>query len=197
VVIEPVQDLDIGAVSESPMGEVGLPGLVRLRCFEAQIGRTGALLRLRDDQARRVQDAPDRRGRRDVETLAFQMPGDRHQTRVMPVRAQPATQLDDPIADLGTRGRRIARRTPRSWFKRVESTRPISGQEPIEVHSADPVLDRSLAHTELLRDDLQDHDPMLRHARDCHLCRDSCVTYVMNPDTLRSTNVLSRDIGDT
>lgn len=41
VIIEPVQDLDIGAVSESPMGEVGLPGLVRQCCFEAEVGRTG------------------------------------------------------------------------------------------------------------------------------------------------------------
>ena len=34
VVIEEVQDLGIGAVGQRPVGEIGLPGLVRLRGFE-------------------------------------------------------------------------------------------------------------------------------------------------------------------
>lgn len=39
-VVEPVQDLDIGAVGEEPVGEVGLPGIVRLGGFEPDVRRT-------------------------------------------------------------------------------------------------------------------------------------------------------------
>ena len=52
VVVEPVQDLDIAAVRESPVGEVGLPGLVRLGGFEADVRGLRAFLRLRGDEWR-------------------------------------------------------------------------------------------------------------------------------------------------
>jgi hypothetical protein len=53
-VVEPGQDLGVGAWAaigsgESVVGEVGLPGLVRHPRLEADVGRLGALLRLRDD----------------------------------------------------------------------------------------------------------------------------------------------------
>lgn len=37
VVVEPVQDLHVGAVGEAPVGEVGLPGLVGLGGFEPDV----------------------------------------------------------------------------------------------------------------------------------------------------------------
>ena len=43
VVVEEVEDLDVGAVSEAPVGEVGLPGLVGLGGFEADVGATGVV----------------------------------------------------------------------------------------------------------------------------------------------------------
>ena len=43
VVVEPVDDFDICAVSEAPVGEVGLPGLVGLVCLEADVGGLGRL----------------------------------------------------------------------------------------------------------------------------------------------------------
>ncbi|APF40988.1 hypothetical protein BHE16_08200 [Neomicrococcus aestuarii] len=51
VVIEPVQDLDVSAVGEAPMCEIGLPGLVGLGGFKANVGRARAFLRLRDDES--------------------------------------------------------------------------------------------------------------------------------------------------
>jgi hypothetical protein len=42
VVVEPVEDLDIGAVGESPVGEVGLPALVWLGGLETPVGGSRA-----------------------------------------------------------------------------------------------------------------------------------------------------------
>ena len=41
VVVEPAQDLDVGAVGEPPVGEVGLPAFVGLVGGEADVGRLG------------------------------------------------------------------------------------------------------------------------------------------------------------
>ena len=60
VIVEPGQDLDVGAVGEAVVGEVGLPGLVRLVGFEADVGGAGPLLGLRGDQPGAVQGAVDR-----------------------------------------------------------------------------------------------------------------------------------------
>ena len=65
-VVEPADDLDVGAGSavgsgEPVVGEVGLPGLVRHRGFEPDVGGLGSLLRLGDDQPGRGQVAADGR----------------------------------------------------------------------------------------------------------------------------------------
>ena len=44
VIVEPGQDLDVGDVGEAVVGEVGLPHLVGLLGFEADVGRPGPLL---------------------------------------------------------------------------------------------------------------------------------------------------------
>ena len=61
-VVEPGEDLDIGPVGEAVVGEVGLPGLVRLCGFEPDVAAAGPLLRLRGDQAGGGELAADRRG---------------------------------------------------------------------------------------------------------------------------------------
>ena len=43
VVVEPVQDLDVGAIGEAPVGEVRLPGLVGLGGFEPDVGGAGVV----------------------------------------------------------------------------------------------------------------------------------------------------------
>jgi hypothetical protein len=43
VVVDPAEDLDVDAVGEAPVGEVGLPGLVGLLGLEADVGRAGLL----------------------------------------------------------------------------------------------------------------------------------------------------------
>ena len=72
VVVEPVQDLHVGAVCQVPMGEVGLPALVGLGGLEAAVGAARPLMRLRGDQPGGVQDPPDRRSRRNVPVFGSQ-----------------------------------------------------------------------------------------------------------------------------
>ena len=50
VVVEPGEDLDVDAVGESVVGEVGLPGFVGLVGFEADVGRLGSLRSVRGDE---------------------------------------------------------------------------------------------------------------------------------------------------
>jgi len=50
VVVEPVQDLGVGAVSQCPVGDVGLPALVGLVGGEADVAALGSLVRLGDDE---------------------------------------------------------------------------------------------------------------------------------------------------
>lgn len=49
MVVDEVKDLDLGAVSQDPEGEVALPELVGQVGFEAEEGGLGALVGLRDD----------------------------------------------------------------------------------------------------------------------------------------------------
>ena len=50
VVVQERQDLHVGAVGQGPVGEVGLPALVRQVRLEPQVGALGSLARLRSDQ---------------------------------------------------------------------------------------------------------------------------------------------------
>lgn len=57
VVVEPVQDLDVGAVAQVPVGEVGLPGLVRESGFETDERVLRPFAGFRSDEAGVMQDA--------------------------------------------------------------------------------------------------------------------------------------------
>ena len=64
VVVEPVEDFGISAISQSPVGEIGLPALVGLVGGKAAVGAFRAFAWLRGDQAVMAQDAADGRGGR-------------------------------------------------------------------------------------------------------------------------------------
>ena len=61
VVIEPGQDLGVGAVGQGPVGEVGLPALVGQVGLEAQVAAFRAFAGFGGDQPFAGQDPPDRR----------------------------------------------------------------------------------------------------------------------------------------
>ena len=84
VVVEPRADLDLAPIGQAPVGDVGLPQLVGRRGLEAQPRAAWALVRLRRDQPRGMEDAPDGRGRWDRPALALEMPGDHDRAGIEP-----------------------------------------------------------------------------------------------------------------
>jgi hypothetical protein len=85
VVIEPVQDLHVGAagtaVGQRPVGEVGLPDLIGQVGLEAAVGALRPLPGIGDDGAVPGQN-PRHRGDRDAHVFLAQVPGDGVRTSV-------------------------------------------------------------------------------------------------------------------
>jgi hypothetical protein len=99
MVVEPVEDLDVGLVCQAPVRDVGLPGLVGLGCLKAGVGGPRALARLSDDEPGLGEDPADRRRRGRVEAFLLEVPGDRQGPGIRAVAGQFASQLDDPCSD--------------------------------------------------------------------------------------------------
>jgi hypothetical protein len=76
VVVEPIEDFDMGAVGEPPVGEVGLPAFVWLFGGEADVGGFGSFGGGGFDEAGGVQVATDRCRRHDRGVVVAQVPGD-------------------------------------------------------------------------------------------------------------------------
>jgi hypothetical protein len=112
VVVQPVQDLDVGPVREAPVDEVRLPHLVRLGHLEAHIRAAGAFAWLGRDQPGPFEDPVDRRRRRRPQPLLLEVPADRHRTTVQPISDQPRSQLNHPAADQIRRPGRVRSRRP-------------------------------------------------------------------------------------
>ena len=105
VVVEPVQDLGIGAVGQLPVGEVGLPRLVRQFGLEAAVGTLRSLARVGVDGPVSGQDPRDR-GRRDDGVLLLQVPADGVWAGVQALLGECLAQGEDAVDDrLGCRVR--------------------------------------------------------------------------------------------
>ena len=64
MVVDEVHDLDLGPIGEHPVGDVGLPALVRQLSLEPDPGASGALVRLGGDEPSTTEHPPDRGDRR-------------------------------------------------------------------------------------------------------------------------------------
>jgi hypothetical protein len=60
VVVDDVEDLDVVAVGEGPVGDVHLPALVGEFGFEADVGAAGPFVGLGGDEPAGVENSPDR-----------------------------------------------------------------------------------------------------------------------------------------
>jgi hypothetical protein len=103
-VVEPADDLGVRAGSavgagEPVVGEVGLPGLVRHRCFEPEVGGLRPLLGFGGDQPCRGEVAADGRSRYPVSVVVLEVPGDGlragAQAGVGQLLANPHDEVDD------------------------------------------------------------------------------------------------------
>ena len=140
VVVEPVQDLDLGPVGQAPMGEVGLPQLVWGGGLEAVPRAARALARLRRHQPGGVEDAPDGRARRDAQPLTPEVPGDGERTSVEATGGELGAQRDDTFADMVRCPAGAGPRAARARINGLEATVAVPAQEPVQVPAADPVL---------------------------------------------------------
>ena len=167
VIIQPVQDLHVGAVDQAPVDEVRLPHLVRLSHLEPRVGRSGPLARLRGDQPGLLQDPADRRRRRRLVTFLLQMPADRVRSGIQSVSGQLRSQLDHPHANLLRRRDRCRPRAARARLERSKASCSVAGQEAVQMPAGEPVLGSSRGDRQLLGHDLENSNTRSGHARDC------------------------------
>ena len=163
VIVEPVEDLDFGAVGQLPVGEVGLPALVGLGGLEAVVGAFGAFAWLWGDQAVVVQDAPDRGGGRHGQagsvqvTLQGQRPG--VEALVDEGFTQPHDGGDYVIVDCPG----VAGWAPRSGVDGLQAALVVSLEQPMQMLAREPVGLGCCGDTQLTTDDMKDGDPRFGH----------------------------------
>ncbi len=102
MVVEEVEDLDVLAVGEVPVGGVGLPHLVGEGGLEADEGGAGALLGLRGDQAVAGEDAPDGAGGGNLGKALEEVVADAGGAGVVAGGVEFLAEGDDRRLELGT-----------------------------------------------------------------------------------------------
>src|SRR5205823_8644754 len=95
VVVDDVADLDVGAVGEGPMRDVGLPPLVGLVSLEADDRALGPLVGLGSDEAPLGEDAPDRADGGAVAVAALEVGSNGGRTGLVSGVAELLADLDD------------------------------------------------------------------------------------------------------
>ena len=138
MVVEPADDLDLAAIREPPVGDVGLPQLVGRRGLEAEPRAARALARLGHDQPGGVEDPPDRRARGRPSALPPEVPGDRHGAGIEPAGGELRAQGDDPLAERLRRPARTGERPAGPWLHAVQAALAVAAQEPLQVLATDP-----------------------------------------------------------
>jgi hypothetical protein len=136
VVVEPADDLDLAAVGQVPVGNVGLPDRVGLRGLEADPGAAWAFARLGYDEAGGMQDAPDGGRRGGGQALTLEVPGDGGGTRVEAAGGELAAQGGDPVTDDAGRPLRASVRPPGPRLEVVETALPVPREETMQVLAA-------------------------------------------------------------
>ena len=115
------------------------------------------------------------------EPLAPEVPGDRHRAGIEAAGGELGAQRDDPLAHLVRRPAGAGERPARARLEGVEPALTVAAEQALEMLTAEPVRGRGGGDGQLPGDDLEDGDPMLRHAPDCHACPDSPVAYHLSP----------------
>jgi hypothetical protein len=117
VVIDDVQDLDVGPVGQRPVGDVGLPPLVRHLRLEPHERAPRPLVRLWGDEASSGKHPPDRGNGRSPSMPPVQVDSDRVRPGVKPLIDKELSQFDDLLLDLIGYPVRARPRAPGARFK--------------------------------------------------------------------------------
>ena len=136
-VVEPGQDLGVEARSvvgagESVVGEVGLPGLVGLGGFEADVGGLGAFLRFRDDQASSGQVSGDGGPGHGEVVVVGQVPGDGLRAGVQALLGQFLAEPHDQVHDLRWGRVRVGGGPAGAGFEDGLALAAVAGEQLIE-----------------------------------------------------------------
>lgn len=129
VVVQPGDDLDVGAVGQGHVGEVGLPAFVGLVGFEPSVGALGLLGRGGDDPVVVGQD-PGHAGSGDGYRGAGQVSADRLRAGVVPGGDQPVSFGQHGRHDRLGHGPWAGLGPPRPRFERGLALEAVAGHEP-------------------------------------------------------------------
>jgi hypothetical protein len=97
VVVDDVEDLEVGAVGDGDVGDVGLPALVGQVGFEADVTALGALVGLGGHEPARLEHAPNRGGRRCLAVPVREVEPDGLSASVQPCVEQLFAHRDDGV----------------------------------------------------------------------------------------------------
>ena len=102
VVVDDVEDLDVGVVGQLAVGDVGLPALVGLGGLESSPRGAGSFLGLCGDESAAAQDPPNSRHGRSFGDgrIGVQMGGDGFGAGVEPLSVEGLAQPHDGVFDL-------------------------------------------------------------------------------------------------
>ncbi len=163
MVVEPVQDLDVGPVGEGPVGEVRLPGLVGLVGLKADVGAAGSFRGFRGDQARSGDDAPDGGDRGRGEAFVFEVPGDRDRTGVETLGVEPGSEGENAFTNRWWSGPGAGLRPSAAGLEGLETAVLISGDEGVDPLPGDIELLGRLRFRQALLNHGQNDHARLRH----------------------------------
>ena len=178
MVVDEVEDLDVGAVEQRPVRHIALPAFVGLVRFEPNEGALRTLPGFRGDEPPTGQDPIDggRRGCRSVEPV--EVPGDGLWTCVGTEVAQFLAEPHDRLLDGFARPSRGTRRTPGPLLESGLTLQAIAGHEVM-----DPALGASeggcdLSHRPSFDQYGIDDHPTEHHGqisqKECPLCLATC-----------------------
>src|SRR5439155_14271818 len=181
------------ATDQTPVGDVGLPALVRHGRFEPDEGAAGPLVRLRGDEAPTRQDPPDRRDRGQllVRMSALEVGPDRLGAGVDPEIRELLAEGDDLVLEDLSDPLRAPMRATRSGQQRRFAFGIEASAELVDPPRGHPVVAGHLGLRPSFDPDRRDYehrehqpDPFrLRSAR----CRETGRNYVVNSDTAGGT----------
>ena len=146
VVVDEVDDLDGGPITQGPLRHVGLPGLIGQLGREADEARPWPLLGLRHHEAPSLEHPPDRAERRDVVVAAPQVPVDRHRPGVETLLGQLLAQQHDLTFELARqrRGRGAWPSRPRRQAGLALGS--VAGQQLVDPAAVDAMRLGQLGH---------------------------------------------------
>lgn len=163
VVVEEVEDFDVGAVGQAPVGEVGLPAFVGLFGGEADVGGLGSFLGLGSDHSGGVQVAADGVDRDGQAVAVVQVPGDGLWAVVEAVAGQFGAQRHDQVDGGLCQPGRAGVGAPGAGCECGVAVAPVAGHQLGDPALRHPVGPGGLGLAQSLLDNGSDDQTRFRH----------------------------------